>query len=484
MRTPTWITAIRALRRPGRPGGLPFARSGIVVLLALCLGLLDRSAASAHIPDDPKAERWPYRGLETAQGPVTRTASALAAPQYAAVSTDGGSAAVWQRMALAPNDPAQVGAWSPVASWPIVAVHLAHLPNGDLLAFDAWEKNGAPTAQLWTPGGNTFHAVPNLLAQIFCAGQAMLADGRTITVGGYIESSFGIRDTNIFDGATGQWSRAADMAYPRWYPTALTLGDGRVLTIGGEREPNVYVSVPEVYSPTANRWTQLTGAARESWNYPGLHNLPSGLVFMVAGPDGQSMTFDVGREHWQSVGFSPSPNGVSVEYAPGKIVTAGNLPRATATGVIDMTAAQPRWRETSPMAYPRHQFNLVLLPDGKIMALGGSDNEDLTSTTGILPTELWDPATEAWTTLPSLQDLRMYHSTASLLQDGRVLVAGGFRQRWTTQRRSSTRRRTSSKDPVRRLPARRVQPCTGKRWRFRRRARRACRARCWSGWRR
>jgi len=42
-----------------------------------------------------------------------------------------------------------------------------------------------------------------------------------------------------------------------------------------------------------------------------------------------------------------------------------------------------------------------------------------------LSAEIWDPVTETWTTLPAMQVTRGYHSTALLLPDGRVLVAGG-----------------------------------------------------------
>ena len=52
-----------------------------------------------------------------------------------------------------------------------------------------------------------------------------------------------------------------------------------------------------------------------------------------------------------------------------------------------------------------------------------SDGTDLTK--AVLPAEIWNPDTETWTTVASLQNGREYHSTALLLPDGRVLMAGG-----------------------------------------------------------
>ena len=43
---------------------------------------------------------------------------------------------------------------------------------------------------------------------------------------------------------------------------------------------------------------------------------------------------------------------------------------------------------------------------------------------GVLPAELWNPATGTWTTLASSAIKRAYHATAILLRDGRVLLAG------------------------------------------------------------
>jgi hypothetical protein len=79
------------------------------------------------------------------------------------------------------------------------------------------------------------------------------------------------------------------------------------------------------------------------------------------------------------------------------------------------------------MALGRYHHNLVVLADGKVLAVGGASSISADTTAGAVAAELWDPATETWTTLASQQFPRMYHSTALLLPDGRVMSAGGGR---------------------------------------------------------
>ena len=91
-----------------------------------------------------------------------------------------------------------------------------------------------------------------------------------------------------------------------------------------------------------------------------------------------------------------------------------------------MSAGSPTWRETAPMAFARSYHNLTLLPDGTVLASGGESTSDGTSLAqAVLPAEIWNPDTETWTTVDALQNGRLYHSTALLLPDGRVLMAGG-----------------------------------------------------------
>ena len=91
-----------------------------------------------------------------------------------------------------------------------------------------------------------------------------------------------------------------------------------------------------------------------------------------------------------------------------------------------MSAGTPTWRETAPMAFHRGYHNLTLLrtaPCSQAAGCSTSDGTDLSK--AILPAEIWNPDTETWTTVASLHNGREYHSTALLLPDGRVLMAGG-----------------------------------------------------------
>ncbi|MGI0004846.1 MAG: galactose oxidase-like domain-containing protein, partial [Nitrososphaera sp.] len=63
------------------------------------------------------------------------------------------------------------------------------------------------------------------------------------------------------------------------------------------------------------------------------------------------------------------------------------------------------------------------MPDGKILVIGGTTFQN-SFANRIMEAELFDPVTETWTTLPQMTVPRLYHSSAILLADGRVWVAG------------------------------------------------------------
>jgi len=76
----------------------------------------------------------------------------------------------------------------------------------------------------------------------------------------------------------------------------------------------------------------------------------------------------------------------------------------------------------------RTQLNATLLANGEVLVTGGSDGTGFNApptSDAVLSAELWNPATEQWKTLARMGHHRLYHSTALLLPDARVLSVGG-----------------------------------------------------------
>ena len=339
--------------------------------------------------------------------------------------------------------PDQVGQWSSVQPWPLVAVHSSLEPNGNVLSWDAFAD--APNSEHeWDPTTGQFVAVP-YGRNLFCSGHVELPDGKNLVLGGHIDSNVGLKDTSIFDPTTGTWTRGPDMTDGRWYPTATTLGDGRVLVVSGDNmilrrqgvpEPFIDTSntLPEIYDPATAHWTDMPSAQRYIPLYPFMFVMPDGRVF-DAGPDTINRALDVNTGTWTTIATSPIDGGSAVMYRAGKILKTGTWGDAgvdyTGDGraaVIDLNQPSPSWREVAPMTFPRQFHNLVALPDGNVFAVGGATRGGgLDPTKAVLTPELWNPDTETWTSMAPMQTPRMYHSTSLLLPDGRVLVAGGGR---------------------------------------------------------
>ncbi len=85
------------------------------------------------------------------------------------------------------------------------------------------------------------------------------------------------------------------------------------------------------------------------------------------------------------------------------------------------------------MSQARIEMNAVILPSGKVLALGGSVNDE-DATTQSLNADLYDPATNTFSSAGANAFARLYHSVALLLPDATVWVAGGNPVRGTYER--------------------------------------------------
>lgn len=331
------------------------------------------------------------------------------------------------------SDPAVVGQWEGPLAWPLVAIHAVMMPTGRMLHFSY-----NSSSHVWDPATHTFTSSQPLSRNLFCGGQSFLPDGRVIVTGGTVSGTpqgvfWGLPDTHIFDPATETWTRVEDMAQGRWYPTNLTMPDGRTYVFSGLDDTGAVTSNVEVYVPDSG-W-QSIGSIIGLPLYPYLHLLSNGDIY-YAGPTKTTagITLDpLGIYDIQQSNYGYRAGGVNVMLPPGpdRIMILGgrqdSLPTNSAE-IIDLTQPSPSWQNTTPMNFPREHANAVILPDATLLVIGGHGDYhgpgESPESTAVFEAEIYDPETEVWSIMAPMQVPRVYHSTAALLPDGRVLAGG------------------------------------------------------------
>jgi len=390
--------------------------------------LLDGAPLGAEDPSTPYAISWDT--TTAANGLHTLSARARDAANNTATATS-----ITVNVANSgPPGSDVTGQWSSPVTLPVVAVHMMLLRSGQVLM---WDRT-AGDARLWNPALGVFTAVPNNFTDMFCAGQVTLADGRPLVVGGNQAGFVGLRDANVFNPTTQAWDAVAPMAFPRWYPTATTLSDGRVLVVSGTTTCSTCLAdTPEIYDPVRNTWTPLNAARLTMPLYPFIFVLPDGRVLYAGSDEANTATYvlDLATQSWTVVDPVVVDGGSAAMYRPGVVLKAGTpgnvdvapYPGVPSAYVLDTNQPSPRWRQVGSMAFPRVYHTLTLLPDGNVIVTGGVQNSDEVSAPAVLAAEIWNAQTETWATMASGQARRAYHSTALLLPDARVLVAGSGR---------------------------------------------------------
>ena len=117
-------------------------------------------------------------------------------------------------------------------------------------------------------------------------------------------------------------------------------------------------------------------------------------------------------------------------YAPKVIIFGGGNPATATTELIDLSATTPAWTYGPSMSAPRIEMNATILPNGQVLTVGGSLNDEDT-TTASLNADLYDPAANTMSSAGANAVPRLYHSVSLLLPDATVWVAGGNPTRGT-----------------------------------------------------
>src|SRR5262245_5262642 len=176
-----------------------------------------------------------------------------------------------------------VGEWRTLGSTvPINPIHAALLRTGRVLIVAGSENDPTVTTYRATVGDPATGAftTQTIPWDLFCNAMTFLPDGRVLTVGGNLQYNpfRGIRTTTVFDPAKEQFSQVQDMARGRWYPSNLALADGRTMTFSGWLETGGTNDAVELYTVPSG-WSAEFTAPFTPPLYPWLHLLPDGHVF-------------------------------------------------------------------------------------------------------------------------------------------------------------------------------------------------------------
>src|SRR5215472_10703040 len=302
------------------------------------------------------------------------------------------------------------GSWSTISyPMPINPVHVALLSNGKVLVVSGSGNVAGNTnyqAALWDPQAGTISTQP-VSWDMFCNGMVVLPDGRPMVNGGTLQYDpfHGALNNSVYDPATNSFSNLQNMAHGRWYPTVTVLGDGRVMTFSGLDENGNTNSTVEIYT-VGSGWSSAHAAGWTPPLYPRMHVLPTGKVF-YSGSTTQSRMFDPTTYQWSNVATTRYSGtrtyGTSVllpltpdnNYTPRVIIMGGGNPSTATTELIDLSAPSPSWVFGPSMSQPRIEMNAVILPNGKVLALGGSYNDEDTATAS-LNADLYDPTSNTF----------------------------------------------------------------------------------------
>ena len=259
------------------------------------------------------------------------------------------------------------------------------LPDGRVLIVggDSRDSDYA-SAEVWDPATESFESfgpAGKIMQRPRGATATFLLDGRLLIIGGGDDDDGRSGSAEVWDPATGSLRPAGSLTQARSRHTATLLPDGRVLVVGGlvDDEDLDGAAEAEIWDPATESFGSA-GSLIEVRNWHTATLLPDGRVLVVGGYGVDT------AEVWDP-----------------------------ATASFEAAGSLAGWR---------YDHTATLLPDGRVLVVGGVIDRPVECGARCALAQVWDPARASFEPAGSLADRRHGH-TATLLPDGRVLVVGG-----------------------------------------------------------
>jgi Kelch motif protein len=310
------------------------------------------------------------------------------------------------------------------------------LPNGKVLiagGVQSTSLSGAPlilaVTELYDPGTGTFNPAGNMTTARRMHTSTLLADGRVLIAGGY-GAEGAVASAELYDPSTGSFTATGDMITARGGHTAILLANGKVLMVGGYGTAAGYpmVAAAELYDAPSGTFTAggaYVGRGGCDFCAPAIL-LPDGRVLFPGQYPAQ--LYDPITNAFSVDGMMISDHSAATLLTNGKVLFAGgeDFGRSSTAELYD--PATGAFASTGNMAWRRVWHTLTLLPNGMVLTTGGETDScgaNFCMFAGsVASAERYDPSAGIFIPTSDMAAPRETH-TATLLNDGRVLIAGG-----------------------------------------------------------
>ncbi len=260
------------------------------------------------------------------------------------------------------------------------------------------------SAEIYDPETGSFTATAPMSVAREGHTATLLRDGRVLVAGGSDNGIHTLESAEIYDPKTARWAKTGSMTVPRVAHVAVLLNDGRVLIAGGGRggRPGGYIAYQnaELFDPRTGKFSAIAAQMKSDRVGPAAVLLKTGRVLIVGGKSGKILT-----------GAGPRTRDL-----------AWFTPLDTAE-IFDPETSE--FYAASPMRVPHYLPTATLLSDGDVLVVGGWQMRG-NVISGMYDAEEFSSGAPGFFSSVGPLSVARLENTATLLPDGRVLVAGGI----------------------------------------------------------